>query len=116
MSPKVGGMSQTKVKKLTPAQEALIPVYREKWRAIALITDSDCRLHAEGKPAVQFADGFSIYAYRGVILPEWYDRLIANTLALHLMVGPDSLSPATVAVLDKPSPVSVRSHFWTCLV
>ena len=31
-------MSQTKVKKLTPAQEALIPVYQEKWRAIALST------------------------------------------------------------------------------
>jgi hypothetical protein len=32
-------MSQTKLAKLTPEQEALIPVYREKWRAIALATD-----------------------------------------------------------------------------
>jgi hypothetical protein len=31
-------MSQTKVKKLTPAQEAQIPVYQDKWRAIALST------------------------------------------------------------------------------
>ncbi|WP_366516569.1 DUF6745 domain-containing protein [Microcoleus sp. PH2017_20_SFW_D_A] len=31
-------MSQTKVKKLTPAQEALIRVYRDKWKAIALST------------------------------------------------------------------------------
>ncbi|WP_333158850.1 hypothetical protein [Microcoleus sp. Pol12B4] len=31
-------MSQTKVKKLTPEQAALIPVYREKWRAISLST------------------------------------------------------------------------------
>ena len=31
-------MSQTKVKKLTPAQAALIPVYRDKWRALALST------------------------------------------------------------------------------
>ncbi|HSF72306.1 MAG TPA: hypothetical protein VLA84_00740 [Microcoleus sp.] len=31
-------MSQTKVKKLTPEQAALIPVYREKWKAIALST------------------------------------------------------------------------------
>jgi hypothetical protein len=38
MSHKVGGMSQTKVKKLTPEQAALIPVYREKWKAIALST------------------------------------------------------------------------------
>ncbi len=31
-------MSQTKLKKLIPAQEDLIPVYQEKWRAIALST------------------------------------------------------------------------------
>ncbi|MEG4421803.1 hypothetical protein QUA70_24935 [Microcoleus sp. LAD1_D5] len=44
-------------------------------RPIALSADSNHRLHAEGTPAVQFADGFSIYAYHGVILPEWYGRL-----------------------------------------
>ena len=27
------------IEKLTPEQEALIPVYREKWRAIALSTE-----------------------------------------------------------------------------
>jgi hypothetical protein len=31
-------MSQTKVKKLTPEQAALIPVYRQKWRARSLST------------------------------------------------------------------------------
>ena len=31
-------MSRTKLKKLTPEQAALIPVYRDKWRAIALST------------------------------------------------------------------------------
>ncbi len=44
-------------------------------RPIALSVDSNYRLHAEGKPAVQFADGFSIYAYHGVILPEDYGNL-----------------------------------------
>lgn len=29
----------TKINKLTPAQEALVPVYRDKWRAIALSTE-----------------------------------------------------------------------------
>lgn len=32
-------MSQTRLEKLTPEQEALIPVYLEKWRAIALATN-----------------------------------------------------------------------------
>jgi len=32
-------MSQEKIEKLTPEQEALIPVYREKWRKIALSTE-----------------------------------------------------------------------------
>jgi hypothetical protein len=44
-------------------------------KPIALSADSNHRLHAEGKPAVQFAGGVSIYAYHGVILPEWYGRL-----------------------------------------
>ncbi|WP_445244230.1 DUF6745 domain-containing protein, partial [Microcoleus sp. OTE_8_concoct_300] len=44
-------------------------------KRIALSVDSNHRLHAEGKPAVRFADGVSIYAYHGVILPEWYGRL-----------------------------------------
>ncbi|MBD1885871.1 DUF6745 domain-containing protein [Microcoleus vaginatus] len=44
-------------------------------KPIALSADSNYRLHAEGAPAVQFADGVSIYAYHGVILPEWYGRL-----------------------------------------
>jgi hypothetical protein len=39
MSLKGGDMPQTKIEKLTPEQEALIPFYREKWRAIALSTE-----------------------------------------------------------------------------
>lgn len=37
--------------------------------------DAENRLHAEGLPAIQFADGFSVYAYAGVRLPEQYGRL-----------------------------------------
>ncbi|WP_445300494.1 hypothetical protein [Microcoleus sp. BROC3] len=41
-------MSQTKVKKQTPEQAALIIVYREKWIAIALSTGSiNCSQAAE---------------------------------------------------------------------
>jgi len=39
-------MSQTKVKKLTPEQAALIPVYRQKWRARSLSTGPINRSHA----------------------------------------------------------------------
>ena len=37
--------------------------------------DSENRPHAEGKPALKFADGFSVYANHGVILPEKYGKL-----------------------------------------
>ena len=37
--------------------------------------DSQQRLHAEGSPAIQFADGFSVYAYHGVSLPEKYGKV-----------------------------------------
>lgn len=36
--------------------------------------DDRQRLHAEGSPAIQFADGFSVYAYHGVRLPEKYGQ------------------------------------------
>ncbi|MGL5060470.1 MAG: DUF6745 domain-containing protein [Microcoleus sp.] len=37
--------------------------------------DSQHRLHAEGGPAIQFADGYSIYCYHGVTLPEQYGKI-----------------------------------------
>lgn len=40
-----------------------------------LSLDNQERLHAEGSPAIQFADGFSIYAYQGAILPEKYGKV-----------------------------------------
>jgi hypothetical protein len=41
-------------------------------RPIKLSFDSQDRLHAEGKPAIQFADGWGFYSYHGVTLPEKY--------------------------------------------
>ncbi|WP_017721028.1 DUF6745 domain-containing protein [Kamptonema formosum] len=37
--------------------------------------DSQQRLHAEGEPAIEFDDGFCIWAYHGVRLPEKYGKL-----------------------------------------
>ncbi|MGK7929800.1 MAG: DUF6745 domain-containing protein [Spirulina sp.] len=44
-------------------------------RPRTLSFDSENRLHAEEKPAIEFADGFSVYAYHGVRLPEKYGKL-----------------------------------------
>lgn len=40
--------------------------------------DNQNRLHAEGAPAIQFADGYSLYAYHGVTLPEKYGKIHPN--------------------------------------
>ncbi|MBD2183151.1 hypothetical protein H6S82_14790 [Planktothrix sp. FACHB-1355] len=40
--------------------------------------DNQHRLHAEGAPAIQFADGYSLYAYHGVPLPEKYGKVHPN--------------------------------------
>ncbi len=40
--------------------------------------DNQNRLHAEGCPAIQFADGFSVYAHHGVRLPEAYGKIPPN--------------------------------------
>ncbi|MDB9513243.1 hypothetical protein PN499_18785 [Kamptonema animale CS-326] len=40
-----------------------------------LCFDNQHRLHAEGTPAIQFADGYSLYSYHGVTLPEKYGKL-----------------------------------------
>jgi hypothetical protein len=39
-----------------------------------LRVDRELRLHAEGEPALQFTDGFEIYAHQGVRLPESYGK------------------------------------------
>ncbi|MEG4799480.1 leucine-rich repeat protein [Microcoleus sp. ARI1-B5] len=40
--------------------------------------DSQNRLHAEGEPAIEFADGWNFYYYHGVRLPEKYGQLHPN--------------------------------------
>ncbi|MBD0345104.1 MAG: hypothetical protein ICV63_09850 [Coleofasciculus sp. Co-bin14] len=43
-----------------------------------LSLDNQQRLHAEGEPAIQFADGYSLYSYHGVTLPEQYGKVHPN--------------------------------------
>ncbi|MEL6459468.1 MAG: DUF6745 domain-containing protein [Cyanobacteria bacterium J06621_15] len=40
--------------------------------------DSENRLHSESEPAIQFADGYGLYYYHGVALPEQYGTVHPN--------------------------------------
>lgn len=44
-------------------------------RPCVLSLDDQQRLHAESQPAIEFADGFSIYLFHGVLIPEQYGSL-----------------------------------------
>ncbi|MEA5503196.1 hypothetical protein VB735_08760 [Halotia wernerae UHCC 0503] len=44
-------------------------------RPLHLRFDHQNRLHAEGKPAIEFTDGYSLYSYHGVTLPEKYGKI-----------------------------------------
>ncbi|MEG4282816.1 leucine-rich repeat domain-containing protein [Microcoleus sp. A006_D1] len=47
-------------------------------RPCQLSLDSEYRLHAEGEPALEFPDGYKIYSYHGVTLPEKYGQIHPN--------------------------------------
>ena len=44
-------------------------------RPIKLSFDEQNNLHANGKPAIEYADGFKVYAHHGVWLPEKYGTI-----------------------------------------
>ncbi|MDV2996057.1 MAG: hypothetical protein N4J56_005711 [Chroococcidiopsis sp. SAG 2025] len=44
-------------------------------RPSKILFDSEGRIHGEGKPAIQFVDGFSVYAYHGDWIPEKYGKI-----------------------------------------
>ncbi|MEC4991685.1 MAG: hypothetical protein SAJ37_23365, partial [Oscillatoria sp. PMC 1068.18] len=41
--------------------------------------DNQQLLHAENTPAIEFSDGFKVYAYHGVTLPEKYGKVSPNS-------------------------------------
>lgn len=44
-------------------------------------TSSTSELHADGEPAIEFADGYKLYSCHGVTLPEkWYVSLPSHQL------------------------------------
>ncbi|MBE8996665.1 hypothetical protein IQ274_00125 [Nostoc sp. LEGE 12447] len=44
-------------------------------RPLHLRFDNENHLHAEGEPAIEFTDGYSLYSYHGVTLPEKYGKI-----------------------------------------
>lgn len=44
-------------------------------RPVKVCWDAQKRLHAEGKPALLFADDTCVYAYQGAVLPERYGKV-----------------------------------------
>ncbi|MGF2040283.1 MAG: DUF6745 domain-containing protein [Nostoc sp. CmiVER01] len=44
-------------------------------RPLHLRFDNQNRLHAEGEPAIEFTDGYSLYSHHGVTLPEKYGKV-----------------------------------------
>jgi internalin A len=49
--------------------------------------DSQNRLHAEGEPAIEFADGWNFYYYHGVRLPEKYGKFHPNKWQSHWLLA-----------------------------
>jgi internalin A len=47
-------------------------------RPTKLSLDSEYRLHAEGESAIAFSDGYKLYSYHGVTLPEKYGQIHPN--------------------------------------
>lgn len=59
-------------------------------RPSKLSLDSEGRLHAEGEPAIQFADGYSVYSYHGGILPEKYGRIHSEQWQAQWLIEEDN--------------------------
>ena len=52
--------------------------------------DSQNRLHAEGEPAIEFADGWNFYYYHGVRLPEQYGQVHPNLWKAEWLLSEDN--------------------------
>ena len=40
-------------------------------RPVSLMRDDDGRLHHESSMAIEYSDGFGVWAWHGVLVPEW---------------------------------------------
>ncbi|MDY6902539.1 MAG: hypothetical protein SWZ49_31390, partial [Cyanobacteriota bacterium] len=47
-------------------------------RPTKILVNEDNQIHGEGETAIEFSDGFSIYAFNGILLPEKYKSVHPN--------------------------------------
>ena len=59
-------------------------------RPTHLAVDPEKRLHAEGEPALAYADGHQMYSYQGVQLPDRYGALHPNLWQAQWLLGEDN--------------------------
>ena len=59
-------------------------------RPTRLAVDPEKRPHAEGEPALAYADGYHMYSYQGVRLPERYGALHPNLWQAQWLLGEDN--------------------------
>jgi hypothetical protein len=62
--------------------------------------DNQQRLHAEGSPAIQFRDGFSIYAHHGVRLPARYGTVHPNQWQAEWLLTEDNAELRRVLIQE----------------
>jgi hypothetical protein len=117
-------MSLTKIESLTPEQEALIPVYREKWKAIALSTEPINRQKASDavkaaytavdkeEPEILFFDSPNLMLYHAALnkaVLSQPDASLRNLLAQ--LRG--KLERHLWKQLDKQLKAQIQNQFWS---
>ncbi|HEY9829506.1 MAG TPA: leucine-rich repeat domain-containing protein, partial [Stenomitos sp.] len=65
-----------------------------------LCFDNQERLHAEASPAIQYADGWSVYAYHGVRLPEKYGKVHPNQWQSQWLVSEENAELRRVLIQE----------------
>jgi hypothetical protein len=107
------------IEKLTPEQEALIPVYREKWRAIALSTERIDREKAteavkagyiairKQEPEIIFCD--SPYAGLKIVIHKQLKHLLNSEFYNQLLYKFTNELSSQVDMRSPPSPALRQS-------
>ncbi|MDY6901133.1 MAG: hypothetical protein SWZ49_24085, partial [Cyanobacteriota bacterium] len=59
-------------------------------RPTSLSFDEQNNLHADGKPAIEYADGFKVYSHHGIWLPEKYGKIQSSEWRSHWLLSEEN--------------------------